>query len=65
MTVCIHCSSSEVIAAHYRKDAEALAGAMVRERHDLVYGGGRVGLMGVVARAMVAGNRKVTGVIPE
>jgi len=38
---------------------------MAREGIDLVYGGGSVGLMGVLADAVLAGGGKVTGVIPD
>lgn len=62
--VCVFCSSSEQIdPGHLRLAAET--GALIAERgHDLVSGGGRVSMMGEVARAVRAGGRRTTGVIP-
>jgi uncharacterized protein (TIGR00730 family) len=37
----------------------------VRQGHSLVYGGGNIGLMGVVADSVLAAGGKVTGVIPD
>ena len=49
----------------YRGVAEELGALLARRRVELVYGGGRVGLMGVLADAVLAGGGKVIGVIPE
>ena len=46
-----------------REEARALGARMAQERIDLVFGGGSVGLMGVLADAVLAGGGKVTGVI--
>ncbi len=48
----------------YRAMAEALGAAMAARGIDLVYGGGKLGLMGVVADAVLAGGGRVHGVIP-
>jgi uncharacterized protein (TIGR00730 family) len=45
--------------------AEALGTAIVEAGHRLVYGGGNVGLMGIVADAVIAGGGDVIGVITE
>jgi uncharacterized protein (TIGR00730 family) len=45
--------------------ARALGDEMARRGIDLVYGGGRLGLMGVVADAVLSGGGKVYGVIPQ
>ena len=45
--------------------ARALAAEMVERGIGLVYGGGRLGLMGVVADAVLAGGGEVHGVIPQ
>ena len=50
--------------AAYRDAATALGSAIGRAGAELVYGGGRVGLMGLVADAAIAAGAKVTGVIP-
>jgi len=64
-TICVYCSSSDDIADRYPPVAEALGAALADRGHRLIYGGGSVGLMGVLARAVHADGGKVTGVIPE
>lgn len=49
----------------YRAAAEQLASALVRHRVELVYGGGNIGLMGVLADTVLASGGTVIGVIPE
>jgi len=48
----------------YTKAAKALGHELVKHKIELVYGGGNVGLMGVVADAVMSAGGKVTGVIP-
>jgi uncharacterized protein (TIGR00730 family) len=64
-SVCVFCGShsgkQEIYAEAARETGLALARAGVR----LVYGGGRVGLMGVVADAVLGAGGEVTGVIPR
>ena len=63
--ICVYCSSSNRIHADYF-EAAARAGRLLAERgHTLVYGGGSVGLMGAVARAVHKGGGHVVGAIPE
>ena len=63
-TLCVYCASSADIAQPY-KDAAVDLGRMAAERGiDLVYGGGRVGLMGLLADTALAAGGKVTGIIP-
>jgi uncharacterized protein (TIGR00730 family) len=57
-------SSSGINVAH-RDAAVALADALAQRSFELVYGGGCVGLMGVLADAMLARGGRVTGVIPH
>lgn len=61
----VYCSSSDGLEEKYRVAAEALGRGMAARGWGLVYGGGRVGLMGVVARAVKAAGGYVVGVIPE
>ena len=64
-TVCVYCSSSNRIHADYFEVATQ-AGRLLAERGlALLYGGGNVGLMGAVARAVHQGGGRVVGVIPE
>jgi len=63
--VCVFAGSNTGVRAEYRTAAEELGRALVARGIGLVYGGGRVGLMGVLADAVLAANGEVTGVIPE
>src|SRR3990172_3363367 len=53
-TLCVFCSSSNLVPEHFRNDAIALADRLVDEKITLVYGGGSVGLMGVLADRILA-----------
>ena len=64
-SVCVYSSSSDAVAPQFVEAAEALGSALARRRVTLVFGGGRVGLMGVVARAVHQHGGQVIGVIPD
>ena len=64
-TICVYCSSSNRIHADYFEVATQVGQLLAQHGHTLLYGGGGVGLMGAVARAVHAGNGRVIGVIPE
>ena len=63
--VCVFCGSSVGRRPEYRESAEALGHALAARGIELVFGGGRVGLMGVVADAVLARGGHAIGVIPE
>jgi uncharacterized protein (TIGR00730 family) len=63
--ICVFCASTPGARPDYADGARALARAIVQGGHSLVYGGGNVGLMGVVADAVLALGGEVTGVIPH
>jgi len=63
--LCVFCSSSNLIPEHFRSDAIALANRLVDEKITLVYGGGSVGLMGLLADRILEQGGEVIGVIPE
>jgi uncharacterized protein (TIGR00730 family) len=63
--LCIFCGSSTGTRPSYRDGAERLARAIATRGIELVFGGGRVGLMGVVADAVLAAGGHVIGVIPH
>jgi uncharacterized protein (TIGR00730 family) len=63
--ICVYCSSSDLIDAKYHAAAEALGRGIAARGWGLVYGGGCVGSMGVLARAVKTGGGYVVGVIPE
>ncbi|HYC00155.1 MAG TPA: TIGR00730 family Rossman fold protein [Candidatus Limnocylindrales bacterium] len=64
-SVCVFCGSSFGVRPQYKQAAEALARELARSGIALVYGGGNIGLMGVVADAALAAGVHVTGVIPQ
>lgn len=63
--VCVYCSSSNQIDDRYKDAARELGRLLAQREHTLVYGGGRVGLMGELARAVHEADGRVVGVIPE
>jgi uncharacterized protein (TIGR00730 family) len=63
--LCVYCSSSDRLDPKYAAAATELGHAMVAAGWGLVYGGGKTGLMGAVARAVKAKGGRVVGVIPE
>ena len=63
--LCVYCGTNEGASPAYRAAAHALGATMASRGIGLVYGGGRLGLMGAVADAVMAGGGHVTGVIPQ
>ena len=63
--LCVYCASSDRLDPKYYAAAEELGALLVAQGWGLVYGGGKTGLMGAVARATKAAGGKVVGVIPE
>jgi uncharacterized protein (TIGR00730 family) len=63
--VCVFCGSSHGVRPAYSDAARSLGQALVARGLGLVYGGGKVGLMGVVADAVLAAGGDVVGVIPH
>lgn len=64
-SLCVYCGSRDGARPVYREAAAALGDAIARAGVRLVYGGARVGLMGVVADAALAAGGEVYGVIPR
>ena len=63
--ICVYCGSSDGTDPAMMAAADALGRAMGEAGIDLVYGGGDNGLMGAVARAVLAVGGGVTGIIPD
>jgi uncharacterized protein (TIGR00730 family) len=63
--LCVYCGSGTGLNPAYMVAARALGKAMAHADIGLVYGGGSLGLMGEVARAVLAEGGHVTGIIPE
>ena len=64
-SVCVYCGSRLGNKPGYQALAQALGTAIGKRGWQLVYGGGRAGLMGTVARAVMQGGGHVTGIIPD
>ncbi|CAN4089621.1 unnamed protein product [Withania somnifera] len=63
--ICVFCGSSSGKKISYQEAATHLGKQLVEKGIDLVYGGGSVGLMGLVSQAVHDGGRHVLGVIPR
>ena len=63
--LCVYCASSDRLDPRYFAAAEVLGAEIVAHGWGLVYGGGKTGLMGAVARAVKARGGYVVGIIPE
>ncbi len=63
--ICVFCGSSSGSDPEFRRAAHSLGAAIAGGGHRLVYGGGHVGLMGVVADAALVTGGAVTGVMTE
>jgi uncharacterized protein (TIGR00730 family) len=61
----VFCGSSFGVKSEYREAAREMGRLLSSRRIRLVYGGGRVGLMGALADAALEGGGEVVGVIPE
>ena len=64
-SVCVYCGSRVGSRPEYAALARAMGAELARRGLTLVFGGGRVGLMGVMADAALGGGGRVVGVIPE
>ena len=64
-TLCVFCGSSAGSRPVYADAARRMGEALVARDITLVFGGGRVGLMGEIARTVLAGGGRVVGVIPR
>ncbi len=64
-SVCVYCGSSPGARPVYAEAARAFGRALVAADLTLVYGGGRVGLMGLIADEVLAAGGRAIGVIPK
>lgn len=65
MNVCVFCGSSAGTNSIYAESAKELGALLASQNHTLVYGGGNVGLMGILADAVLEKKGSVIGVIPD
>ena len=64
-SICVFCGASTGTDPVYREAAAAMGRTLAEQGITLVYGGGAVGLMGVVADAALAAGGEVVGIIPQ
>jgi len=64
-SICVFCGSSFGADDIYKEKAEALGKIIANENSTLIFGGSHLGLMGVIADAVLDNGGKVIGVIPE
>jgi uncharacterized protein (TIGR00730 family) len=62
--LCVYCGSAAAVDERYRAAARELGEALAAAGIELVFGGGRIGLMGILADAVLAGGGRVVGIIP-
>jgi len=65
LSICVYCGSRHGSQPAYTAAARALGAAIGSRGWQLVYGGGKVGLMGEVANATLVAGGRVVGIIPE
>lgn len=64
-TVCVYCGSSSKSSAVFKQASKELGEIIAQENLTLVFGGGHVGLMGIVSDSVLDGGGEVVGIIPE
>ena len=64
-SICVFCGASPGATPIYQEAAEALGRHLAENGIQLVYGGGAVGLMGMIANAALAAGGEVIGIIPQ
>lgn len=65
MNICVFAASSSKIDKMYLDDASRLGELIAAGGHNIIYGGGGIGLMGALADAAMKKGAKITGVIPS
>jgi len=64
-SICVFCGANPGGDPGFAAAAAELGGSIAEAGHELVYGGGRVGLMGVLADSVLAAGGRVAGFIPQ
>ena len=63
--ICIFCGSSVGLNTKFENSARSIARLLVKKKTELVYGGAKIGLMGIIADEVIKNNGSIIGVIPE
>ncbi len=64
-SICVYCGSSDDVLPVYYQAANKLGSILAKSNIQLIYGGGKTGLMGELANSVLQYGGKVTGVVPE
>ena len=64
-SICVYCGASSQVDQAFKDDAARLGNILAKEKVRLVYGGGKVGLMGIIAEAVFRNGGEIVGIIPE
>ena len=64
-SICVYCGANTGARPDYAQAAEALGRVIAESGTRLIYGGGAIGLMGILARSVMAAGGSVTGIIPQ
>ncbi len=64
-SVCVYCGSSNAVADKYKQVAQQVGSGLAARGSRVIYGGGHVGLMGIVAESAIKAGGTVIGIIPE
>ncbi|MDP8262049.1 MAG: TIGR00730 family Rossman fold protein [Candidatus Ancaeobacter aquaticus] len=64
-SICVYCSSSDALPDIYYTEAARLGKLLAGAGYRLIYGGGSIGLMGVLGQTTQKHNGKITGIIPK
>ncbi len=64
-SVVVYCASSNKVENKFLEAAEFLGKSLARRRIKIIYGGGKVGLMGHLAKGAIKAGGKIIGIIPE
>ena len=64
-SVCVYCGSSNLVADKFKTTAQLIGAELAGRGARVVYGGGHVGLMGIVADSALRAGGTVIGIIPE
>jgi len=65
MNLCVFCGASSGFHPSFAEAAKELGKAIAENSHSLVYGGGNIGLMGILADSVLEHKGEVVGVIPD
>jgi len=65
MNICVFSGCSGSVKVEYRRAADELGKEIARRKHNLIYGGSRLGLMGIVSKSARDAGAHVTGIVPK